>query len=210
MYNINWNPAAIMEESMRIIEEYMQDVNLPAEEKTVIKRVVHTSGDPGLIEHIKFSPGAVTRGIKALKEGADVFTDVNMVRSGINERLLGKLGGQVHCYIASSQVAESARVKGITRAAAALRINAKYIDGQLVAIGNAPTALFELLSLVQQGICRPALIIGVPVGFVGAAESKEALLDSNLDYITLPGTRGGSPIAAAVINALLHLADDCR
>jgi len=206
MYDINWDPAAIMEESMRIIEGHIKNVNLPVEEKTVIKRVVHTSGDPGLIDLMNFAPEAVQKGIEALKKRCHIFTDVNMVRSGINERLITKLGGQVHCHIASTRVAEIAKELGITRAAAAMRLNAGYLDGQLVAIGNAPTALFEILSLARRGICRPALVVGVPVGFVGAAESKEALIQSDLVYITLRGTRGGSPIAAAIINALLHLA----
>ena len=205
MYNINWDPASIIEESMRIIEGYLGDYNFPAAEKAVIKRVVHTSGDPGLINLIKFSPQAINNGMEALKKGKDVFTDVNMVRSGVSARLLNKLGGQVHCHIASPQVAEMAKDLGITRAAAAIRTNAEHFNGQIVAIGNAPTALFEILSLAEQGICRPALVIGVPVGFVGAAESKEAVIDSDLDYIALRGTRGGSPIAAAITNALIHL-----
>lgn len=206
MDGINWDPAAIMEESMRIIEGYMKKINLPEEEKAVIKRVVHTSGDPSLVSQVKFSPGAVKRGIEALRRCCNVYTDVNMVRSGVSRRLLSQLGGEVYCDIASDRVADKAKEWGITRAAAAMRLNGKQMDGQVVAIGNAPTALFEILSLAGQGICRPALVVGVPVGFVGAAESKEALVKSNLVYITLPGTRGGSPIAAAIVNALLHLA----
>lgn len=206
MYKINWVPDSIIKESMNIIEAYMKGMEIPAGEKAVIKRVVHTTGDPALVGQVIFSSGAVNKGIKALVKGRNIYTDVNMVRSGISNKLLARLGGQVYCDIAVPQVMELARQTGITRAAVAMRQNAAKIDGQIVAIGNAPTALFEILGLAREGICRPALVIGVPVGFVGAAESKELLVQSDLDYITLPGTRGGSPVAAAIVNALLHLA----
>lgn len=191
---------------MRIIEAYMHRNDLSTEEKAVVKRIVHTTGDPALIDLIKFSPRAIKAGLEALQRGCSIFTDVNMVRVGIDRRLLQKLGGEVNCHIASPEVAEKAGQLGITRAATALRLHAEELDGQLVAIGNAPTALFEIISLVERKKCSPALVIGVPVGFVGAAESKEALAQSGLEYITLPGTRGGSPVAVAAVNALLNLA----
>ncbi|MCF8010824.1 MAG: precorrin-8X methylmutase [Clostridiales bacterium] len=201
---INWNPGSIMKESMEIIEQYMKGIDLSLQEKNVVKRIIHTSGDPSLADQVKFSEDAVEKGIEALKKGSNIYTDVNMICSGINKHALSKFSSEALCDIASPRVKEKAKKENITRAAAAIRINSNEMNGQLVAIGNAPTALFELLSLVSREVCWPALIIGVPVGFVGAAQSKEDLLKFDLPYITLPGTRGGSPIAAAVINAMLE------
>jgi precorrin-8X/cobalt-precorrin-8 methylmutase len=194
---------------MDIIDSYLKGYDLPPIQKAVVKRVIHTTGDPEIINAVKFHPDACREGIEALRRGAAIFTDVNMLRVGINSRKVHAYGGEVFCSIAEPDIAEKAEKWGITRAAAAIRCFADRLDGAVVAIGNAPTALFELLSLIKNGITRPAIIIGTPVGFVGAAESKELLVDSNLlPYITVTGTRGGSPMAVSIINALLYYEGD--
>ncbi|MCX5779760.1 MAG: precorrin-8X methylmutase, partial [Firmicutes bacterium] len=171
----------------------------------VVKRVIHTTGDPGIIEHIKFHPGAAQAGREALRQGKNVFTDVNMLKAGINRKKLRSYGGEVYCSIAEPEIVAAAQDWQITRAAASMRLFAKRLDGAVIAIGNAPTALFEVMDMIEKGIARPALIIGTPVGFVGAAESKDLLAAANLvPYITVTGTRGGSPIAVSMINALLY------
>ena len=129
-----------------------------------------------------------------------------MVRTGISKKTLAQYGGQVQCLIADSQVAAMAKEQGITRSMAAFRTFGHQLDGAVVAVGNAPTALFELFRLMEEEKVRPAVVIGVPVGFVGAAESKDLLAEkSNAPYITVLGNKGGSPIAASIVNALLYM-----
>jgi precorrin-8X/cobalt-precorrin-8 methylmutase len=203
--NIIWDPQEIEKKSMEIIETYLQEYSGPPEERAVVKRVIHTTGDPGIISTLCFHPQAVGVGIRALREGRNVFSDVNMLKAGINAVKLGNWGGHVVCVIKQPEVEEAARNWGITRAAAALRFLGKKLDGAVLAIGNAPTALFEILDLIERGVCLPALIVGTPVGFVGAAESKDLLVKQDVvPYISLLGTRGGSPIAASIVNALLY------
>ena len=156
-------------------------------------------------------PEAIDRAIEALKAGAHIYTDVEMVRTGINKKKLASFGGEVHCLVADPDVAVRAKAEGITRSMVAMRQFGKDLDGNIVAIGNAPTALFEVLRLVREEGIRPACIVGIPVGFVGAAESKAALAENGIvPYITVEGTKGGSPIAAAAINALMYLIDNTR
>jgi precorrin-8X/cobalt-precorrin-8 methylmutase len=207
--NIIWNPQEIEKKSMEIIETYLSDCTLSTVEKLVVKRVIHTTGDPEIVTAIRFHTGAVAAGVKALRAGAAVFTDVNMLKSGVNSKILARYGGQLFCSIGEPKVAEAAGDWGITRAAAAMRLYGKQLDKSVVAIGNAPTALFEVLDLISQGVCCPALIVGTPVGFVGAAESKDLLVaQGTVPYISLLGTRGGSPIAVSIINALLYFEGD--
>ncbi len=203
--NIIWNPREIETRSMEIIEGYLAGWDFSPLEKQVVKRVIHTSGDPDIVKYLRFHPQAAQSGWKALRNGASVFTDVNMLKAGINAVRLGTFGGQVGCAINEPQTIDNARRWQITRAAAAMRQYGSRLTGAVVAIGNAPTALFEVLEMSRRGICRPALVVGTPVGFVGAAESKDLLVSQNeLPYISLVGTRGGSPIAVSVINALLY------
>lgn len=206
--NILWDPAAIEHTSMAEIDHYIEGLSLDVGEKSVVKRVVHTSGDPSLAPLVKFHPQAMMAGLTALKGGATVFTDVNMVRAGINLKRLRQYGGTVRCAVFRQEVAQAAKDWEITRSAAAMRLFGSKLDNQLVAIGNAPTALFEVLRMVEEKLIKPALIVGVPVGFVGAAESKELLTKFDIPYITLPGTRGGSPLAAAIVNALIYLLEE--
>ena len=203
--DIIWNPKRIEERSMEIIEPYLQPYNFPPAEKAVVKRVVHTSGDPGLIDALRFHPDACATGIKALRNGAAIFTDVNMLLAGINKTKVAAYGGSLHCGIATAEVKAAALEWQITRAAAEMRLWGNRLNEAVVAIGNAPTALFELIDLIEKGLARPALIIATPVGFVGAAEAKALLPKKNpVPFMTILGTRGGSPMAAAMVNALLY------
>lgn len=200
------DPATIEKKSMEIIAPYLVNKGLSSEETKVFSRIIHAAGDPTYSEVIQIHPQAIAAGCGALKQGAAIFTDVEMVRTGINRRRVADFGGQVHCLIADEEVARIAKEQGITRSMAAIRSFGNRLNGAVLAIGNAPTALFTLLELMEQQDIRPALIVGVPVGFVGAAESKELLVQSSpVPYITVLGNKGGSPIAAATVNALLYM-----
>lgn len=199
-------PSEIERRSMKIITEELGDRVLDPEHEAVIKRVIHTTADFEYVDRLKFSPDAVRLGREALRGGASIVTDTQMARAGISKKTLERFGGSVYCFIADSDVAEEAKRLGTTRSAAAMRKAARILSGPLVfAIGNAPTALLELENLLDEGIVRPKLVIGVPVGFVNAAESKERfLLRSDVPYIIAQGRKGGSNVAAAICNALLY------
>ena len=199
------DPMAIETKSMQIIRPYLDKLSLPEEQVAVYSRMIHASGDPDYANHIKISADAVEKAATALENGADIFCDVEMVRTGINKKRLSDFGGQVYCLIADEKVAEEAKKLGITRSMMAIRTFGERMNGAVVAIGNAPTALFELLDIIDKTDIRPACIVGVPVGFVGAAESKDELVQrSKVPYITVLGNKGGSPIAASAINAVLY------
>lgn len=205
--DIVWDPREIEKKSMAIIEELLPELALlPTEEREIIKRVVHTTGDPGCAGMVKISPGAVEAGVNAIRNGCGILTDVNMVRTGLIARRMEEFGVSAHCLISDPEVVEQSRRDGSTRAMAAIKKGASLAQDGIVAIGNAPTALFTLITMIDRGEARPALVVGTPVGFVGAAESKEVLIQAGVPYITLPGTRGGSTIAATIVNALLLLA----
>ena len=199
-------PHEIEVRSMAIIDGLLPQGDWSPGELTVVKRLVHTSGDPSLATAVRFSPGAVDAGAEALRAGASVFTDTHMVRTGVNGSRVEAYGGALECLIADGAVAAEARRSGRTRSACAMRAFGARLDGAVVALGNAPTALREVLALAAEGVARPALVIGMPVGFVDAAESKDALMASDLVFIAIEGTRGGSPLAAATVNALLRVA----
>ncbi|MBX6377934.1 MAG: precorrin-8X methylmutase [Clostridia bacterium] len=204
-------PAEVIEQrSFAIVEELLQTLpplSCTPEEREVIVRVVHATGDPSIAASVRFHPRGVEAAVAALAGGATVITDVNMVKAGIDSRLAARLGVALVCAIAEPTVAERARREGTTRAIAAFRELAPRLAGQVVAIGNAPTALLALLDIVDAGGPRPAAVIGVPVGFVASAEAKAELARRDVPFITIEGYRGGSPVAAAIVNALLRLAD---
>jgi precorrin-8X/cobalt-precorrin-8 methylmutase len=200
------DPQSIERRSMEIIAPYLAPLQLTAAQTKVYERIIHSAGDPEYAKQIILHPQAIEAGISALRQGANIFTDVQMVRVGINARKLAAWGGTTHCLIADEAVAAEAKRLGITRSMVAMRKFGKMLEGQIVAIGNAPTALFELLKLMEEEGIRPALIVGVPVGFVGAAESKAALVErSPVPYITVRGHKGGSTVAVSVCNALLYM-----
>ena len=200
-------PDEIDRQSLNMVEASLPgSLRLSADEKFVVCRVVRAEGDPQISEAVRFSPGAVESGVKALQTGARILTDVRMVEVGISKALLARQGVATDCRIDTQDVAERARQERTTRSVSAIRELAPLMEGSVVAIGNAPTALLALLDLVAEGSARPALVIGMPVGFVACAESKEELQRSGLPFITVQGRRGGSSAAAATVNALLILA----
>ena len=198
-------PMEIENRSMEIIAPYLKDLNLTNEEIKVYSRMIHAAGDVEYAPIIKIHPQAITAAKAAVKGGCNVYTDVEMVRTGINKRTLAKFGGEVFCKVADDEVKRLAKSEGITRSMAAMRSFGSSLNGAIVAIGNAPTALFEVLRLVNEKNIKPAVIVGIPVGFVGAADSKKALTEQvEVPYITVEGTKGGSPIAVAAINAIMY------
>lgn len=206
---ILWDPKAIEQKSMEIIEMHIQGSAFGAAERDVIKRIIHTTGDPDIIDAVRIHPEATRSGIRSLRSGCNIITDVNMLKAGINMKKVGEYGGDIICKIADSDTEQAAKEWGITRSAASMRLLGKQLDNAVLAIGNAPTALFEVLDLYERGIAKPAMIIGTPVGFVGAAESKELLLAmGEIPSITIRGTRGGSTIAVSAVNALLYFQGD--
>mgnify|MGYP000999071526 FL=1 len=204
-------PMAIENRSMELIAPHLEGLNLDERATKVYSRLIHASGDVGYAPITRVHPEAIDCAIEALKSGAHIYTDVEMVRTGINKKKLASFGGEVHCLVADADVAVRAKELGITRSMVAMRQFGKALDGSIVAIGNAPTALFEVLRMVREERIRPACIVGIPVGFVGAAESKVELAENGIvPYITVEGTKGGSPIAAAAVNALMYLIDNTR
>lgn len=204
-------PEEIENRSMEIIAPYLAGLDLTDDEKKIYSRIIHAAGDVEYAPIIKIHPEAIAAAKAALLRGANIFTDVEMVRRGISIRTFTKFGGEIYCKVSDVDVREYAKREGITRSMAAMRIFGKRLDGDIVAVGNAPTALFEVLRLVREENIRPAMIIGVPVGFVGAAEAKAQLAAQTLiPYITVEGTKGGSSIAVAAVNAILYMLDNSR
>ncbi len=207
------DPAAIEERSLAIIEEEIGPHPFSTAELAVVKRAIHATADFDFAKNILFSPGAVEAGIEAIRKGAAVMADVQMVEVGISKDRIARFGGKVLCFMGDPDVAVAAKESGVTRAIISMRKVARLAQegsiaggGMIFAIGNAPTALLELIRLCREEGLKPALVIGVPVGFVSAAESKEALERSPLDFITCRGRKGGSPVAVAMVNALSLLA----
>ena len=197
-------PMDIEKRSFEIITELLGERKLDPENELVIKRVIHTSADFDYADNLVFSPHAVQNGIEALRGGCDIVTDTQMAKAGINKTILGKLGGEVHCFMSDPDVAAEAKERGITRAIVSMERAAKLSKPCIFAIGNAPTALISLHEQIQAGTLHPALIVGVPVGFVNVVESKELILDSEVPHIVARGRKGGSNVAAAICNALLY------
>lgn len=197
-------PMDIETRSFAIITELLGDRKLDPENEPVIKRVIHTSADFDYADNLVFSPHAVQKGIEALRGGCDIVTDTQMAKAGINKTILGKLGGQVHCFMSDPDVAAEAKERGVTRAIVSMERAAKLERPCIFAIGNAPTALVSLHGQMQKGLVHPALVIGVPVGFVNVVESKELILQSEVPHIVARGRKGGSNVAAAICNALLY------
>ena len=200
----NIKPMDIEKRSFAIITELLGDTKLDPENELVIKRVIHTSADFDYVQNLVFSEHAVTKGIEALKGGCDIVTDTQMARSGINKTILGKLGGEVHCFMSDPDVAEEAKARGITRAIVSMERAAKLPKPCIFAIGNAPTALICIRELIDAEKLTPALIVGVPVGFVNVVESKELILELDTPHIVARGRKGGSNVAAAICNAMLY------
>lgn len=202
-------PEAIERESFRIIEAEVGAHDWPDAEWQIVRRAIHTSADFEYVQSMVMSEGAVAKALAALRGGAGIVTDTNMALSGISKPRLARMGCRLSCHVADPDVAHSAKSEGITRSVAAMRKAVTDPDNKIFVIGNAPTALFELLRLIENGSANPMLIIALPVGFVGAEESKNALASGGHDipFITNIGRKGGSNVAAAVMNALAILAE---
>ena len=196
-------PAEIEARSFAIIERELARPLDPAL-APVIKRVIHATADFDYAQNLCFAPGAMATGLAALRAGATIVTDTNMAKAGINKGALAQLKGEAHCFMADEDVAAAAGCQGITRAAAAMDKAAALPGHPIFAIGNAPTALLRLYELIRADRLDPALIIGAPVGFVNVVQSKALIMTAGVPYIVAQGRKGGSNVAAAIVNALLY------
>lgn len=203
-------PSGIEGESMRIIQQELEDMGIILEPDCadVVRRAIHTTADFDYAKNLVFTPGAAAAGAAALRAGTPIVTDTNMARSGINQRACTQLGVERFCYMADPEVAQAAQANGTTRAVAAVDRWAEEHPNAIFAVGNAPTALLRMCELMEAGTLRPALVIAVPVGFVNVVESKEAMLELcnklEVPAIVAMGRKGGSTVAAAICNALLY------
>ena len=197
-------PMDIEKRSFEIIEEEMGNHNFTDEELLVVKRVIHTTADFEYKDLIEISPDAIKVAKEVLKNEAVIYTDTNMALSGINKRGLSQVNGKVICYVNLEEVHKEAKEREITRSMAAVE-KACNDNVDIFVFGNAPTALFRLKELIKEGKANPKLIIAVPEGFVGASESKENMDELKIPYITVRGRKGGSGVAAAIVNSLIYM-----
>lgn len=203
----NMLPAEIEKRSFEMIGEELGGMEFPPGQEAVVKRVIHTTADFEYAQNLCFSPGVIDAAQKTLRAGAPIITDTQMARAGINKRRAAAFGCEVHCFIADEDVAEAAREEGVTRSRKAVDKAARLYPHGIFVVGNAPTALIRLFELMEENAVRPALIVGVPVGFVHVVESKELILSSSAPHIVAKGRKGGSNVAAAICNALLYSLD---
>ncbi len=195
-------PTEIEKKSFEIITQELGERTFPAGQSEVVKRVIHTTADFDYADNLCFSEDAIASAKQALTQGATIVTDTNMALSGINKNILAELGGTARCFMAEPEVARIAKERGVTRAVVSMEYASRMEGNLIFAIGNAPTALIRLHELIQEGVCKPALVVGVPVGFVNVVESKELFLGGSTPYIIARGRKGGSNVAAAIINAI--------
>ena len=199
-------PAEIEQRSMEIITAEMGQTDFSQQQLPIVKRCIHTSADFDYVKNLKFTPNAVEAGLAAIRSGCTIVTDTQMARSGINKKVLGKFGGQAVCFMSDEDVAAEAKARGETRATVSMERAAALEGPVILAIGNAPTALVRACELMEAGKFSPALVIGVPVGFVNVVESKELLAAMPGEHIVAMGRKGGSNIAATICNAMLYMA----
>lgn len=197
------DPVEIERRSMEIIESGLP-AGIPEENKAVVRRVIHCTADFDYASNLAFSENAVQKALAALGKGCDIITDTQMAYSGINKAAAAKLGCAVHCFMSDPDVAEEAKKRGCTRAVVSMEKAAMMNKPLIFAIGNAPTALLRLRELIDAGEIAPLLVIGVPVGFVNVIESKNAIMETDVPYIVAKGRKGGSNVAAAIVNALMY------
>lgn len=194
----------IEKRSFEIISEELGARKIDPEFDLVVKRVIHTTADFDYYENMAFSGHAVLRMMEAIRRGCDIVTDTTMAMSGINKKMLSQFGGQVHCFIGDADVAEEAKARGVTRSLVSMEKAARLEKPLIFAVGNAPTALYSICDLYRAGKLRPEMVIGVPVGFVNVVEAKEEVIETIPDYIVARGRKGGSNVAAAIVNAVLY------
>jgi precorrin-8X/cobalt-precorrin-8 methylmutase len=203
----NWNllPQEIERLSWEIIEAEAPAHNWPPQAWRIVRRMIHTTADFEWVTNVRMHPRAIESGLAAIRAGAVIFTDTRMAQAGISPRRLTPFGGQVRCLMDDPRVASLALEQGTTRAVAAVDLALPELEGAIYVVGNAPTALYRLLQHMAAGLARPALVVGLPVGFVNAAEAKAALAEIDQPFITAQGRKGGSAVAACVINALAEM-----
>ena len=199
-------PTEIEHRSFEIITSELSSmgITIPEDEAPITKRVIHTSADFDYANTMCYSDGAIERVKELIKAGAHIVTDTNMALSGINKKKLAEYGGQVHCFMAEEDVAIEAKQRQVTRATVSMERAAALPMPVIFAIGNAPTALISLYEMMEQGRFTPEFVIGVPVGFVNVEAAKELFINSDVPYIINKGRKGGSNIAAAIVNAILY------
>ena len=199
---------SIEDASMQMIESEIGDHGYSQREWPIVRRIIHSTADFDFAgnDRVIFHKDAISSGCSALKKGCNIVVDVNGVIGGMNKQNPRDFGNRIICSISEPKIREMAERDGITRSQASMRASAAEMNGGIVVIGNAPTALLEVIQMVQKGITRPGLIVGIPVGFICAAESKEELARQDVPFITNIGRKGGSPSAAAIVNALYKIA----
>jgi precorrin-8X/cobalt-precorrin-8 methylmutase len=201
-------PGDIEKQSFTIIDSEVPEPRpYQGSEWLVVRRMIHTTADLELLNLVRFHPVAISKGIEALLTGCLIVTDTEMARMGITLRRMDQLGCRVECYMGEPEVKEKAQIEKTTRASAAVDFAVSRLKGGIYVIGNAPTALLRLLKWIKEGKCKPAMVVGMPVGFVNAAESKEMLMEqTEIPYIAIKGRKGGSALAACVVNQLAEIA----
>ena len=197
-------PMEIEKRSFEIIQEELGDRKLDPEYDLLIRRVIHTTADFEYVDTLAFSEHAMQKLMDAIRSGCDIVTDTTMAMSGINKKTLAKFGGAAHCFIADSDVTEESKTRGVTRSLVSMEKAAGLGKKLIFAVGNAPTALFSICELIRSGRLAPEMVIGVPEGFVNVVEAKEELMKTAEHYIVNRGRKGGSNVAAAIVNAALY------
>ncbi len=198
-------PQEIEDKSFEIIDEEAGTHNFSKEEWPIVRRMIHTSADFDYMDSVKIHKDAIESGIKAIRNGCNIITDTNMAKSGIRKKDIRDNGGDVYCLIAEDDIVAESKMSGSTRALICVEKSVDLMRDGIYVVGNAPTALIRLTEMIKSGDIKPALVIGLPVGFVNTAESKEMLMELDFPYITNVGRKGGSNIAASVVNALIIL-----
>ncbi|MDD4273205.1 MAG: precorrin-8X methylmutase [Desulfobacter postgatei] len=201
-------PHEIEAKSFAIIDAEAGPHNFAPDEWKIVRRMIHTTADFEYMQMVRISNNAVAAGINAIRNGCTVITDTNMAKTGIRKDLLAGFGSRCECLMADPRVAEQATERGVTRARVAVEKAAHMMENGIYVVGNAPTALLHLLEMINNKTANPAFVVGLPVGFVNAAESKAALVETKIPYISNVGRKGGSNVAASVINALALIAKD--
>ena len=206
----NVQPKDIETKSFEIITRELNGRTFENNTELIVKRCIHTSADFDYADNLCFSDDVVAKAMEAIRGGASIVTDTNMAKAGINKVSLGKYGGQVHCFMSDEDVAAAARESGMTRASESMKKAAAMGEPFIYGIGNAPTALITLYDLMEEGKVDPLLIIGAPVGFVNVVQSKELIMSTNVPFIIPKGRKGGSNIAACIVNAILYMMNNDR
>lgn len=197
-------PMEIERRSFEIIASELGERRLDPEYDLLIRRVIHTTADFEYADTLTFSPHAMAALTEALRAGCPIVTDTTMAMAGINKKTLARFGGEVHCFIGDADVAEEAKARGVTRSLVSMEKAARTLPDAVFAVGNAPTALMSICELVRAGRLHPRMVVGVPVGFVNVVEAKEEVIALGVPHIVARGRKGGSNVAAAIINAALY------